>query len=269
MAAHLIRYPSRFLAMKALRVLALAPLWFALVAATPSPSPTPTPSPPPPSPTPCPTPVNANISLSPAAGEATVKITANGASFCPNQQISLYWDNRDHVAGSVTADPQGNFAKPNLTPFPGDKPGVHRLCASVLPNPCANFTLQGPPSPTPRISPPPSPTPSPSPSPSESPTPIPLPIDSAPTALDIITKPPFVFFPIIALLGIIGAIAYWALSAVNVRRTPPNLPTASVVHRSARPDMGPVNPPAAPQQPMPPPPPGGGEDAPPPSPPAP
>ncbi|OLC25919.1 MAG: hypothetical protein AUG06_05420 [Actinobacteria bacterium 13_1_20CM_2_65_11] len=52
----------------------------------------------------------------------------------------------------------------------------------------------------------------------------------------MITKPPLVFLPIIGLLGLLAAIAYWLL--MRVERTPV-LPSASVVHRSARPDIGP------------------------------
>jgi hypothetical protein len=127
-----------------------------------------------------------------------------------------------------------------VVPFPGDKAGTHRLCAVAPSNPCANYQLMAAPPPTPKASPERTPTPSPSPSPSPSPIVLPSNNDQTPTALDILTRPPFVFFPIIAVLGILGAIAYWALS--KVQRAPANLPTASVVHRSARPDMGPLTP---------------------------
>jgi hypothetical protein len=59
------------------------------------------------------------------------------------------------------------------------------------------------------------------------------------SGLDVITKPPFVFLPIIALLALLAALGYWALMRGD--RTPV-LPSASVVHRSARPDIGPVAP---------------------------
>jgi hypothetical protein len=62
---------------------------------------------------------------------------------------------------------------------------------------------------------------------------------SASGGLDVITKPPFVFLPIIALLALLAALAYWVLMRGD--RTPV-LPSASVVHRSARPDIGPVAP---------------------------
>jgi hypothetical protein len=65
---------------------------------------------------------------------------------------------------------------------------------------------------------------------------------------DVITKPPLVFLPIIALLALLAALAYWLLMRVD--RTPV-LPAASVVHRSSRPDMGPtgVRPSSAPTSP--------------------
>jgi hypothetical protein len=44
-----------------------------------------------------------------------------------------------------------------------------------------------------------------------------------------------VFLPVIAVLALIGLVAYWALGG-NQRSRPPALPAASVVHRAARPD---------------------------------
>jgi hypothetical protein len=69
------------------------------------------------------------------------------------------------------------------------------------------------------------------------------------SGLDVITRPPFVFLPIIALLALLAALAYWVLMRGD--RTPV-LPSASVVHRSARPDIGPVAPRPAPPPPVPP-----------------
>jgi len=174
----------------------------------------------------------------------------SGTYFLANESMSLYWDTPSHVATSVTTDSSGNFTKV-VSPFPGDGPGVHRLCATVQPGPCANFTLQGPPTPTPPAVPSPSPvsTPSASPSPSPSASPVALTVNGGGrSGLDVITKPPFVFLPIIALLALLAALAYWLLMRGD--RTPV-LPSASVVHRSARPDIGPV----VPRPPTPPPPP--------------
>jgi hypothetical protein len=221
------------------RLLALVPalVWFLLVAAA-SPSPT---SPPAasPSPTNVPTPVGAFLTIEPSAGGPSTQILVSGSYFLANEPMNLYWDTPDRVAGAVTSDSTGGFRK-TVTAFPGDKPGTHKICATVQPNPCATFTLQGPPSPTPAASPSPSPAASPSaqPSPTESPTPSPLVLtsNSGRGGLDVITRPPFVFLPIIGLLALLSALAYWMFMRVD---RPPVLPSASVVHRSARPYIGP------------------------------
>ena len=204
--------------------------------APPTPSPTPTPTP---TPVPTPTPPQfATIGLDPAAGGPSVGITVTGQLFLPNESITLYWDDPSRVAGSTVCNASGAFTVV-VKPFPGDAPGVHHLYASVQPKPHADFTLQGPPSPTPAASPTPSDSPSPSPSPIESPSPSPSP-SPVPVAnisgIDIITKPPFVFLPIIGALGLLGVIAYWALGD---RRSRTSALPASVVHRSFRPDYGP------------------------------
>ena len=200
-----------------------------------------------------PTPTAANIVLDIAAGGPSTRITVTGSYFLPGESMSLYWDSESRVAGNAQADSNGYFAIP-VIPFPGDSPGVHRLCASVPPRPCANFTLQGPPTPTPPSSPSPSPSPtasaSPSGSPSPSASPLTLTVNGGRSGLDVITKPPLVFLPIIALLALLAALAYWMLMRGD--RTPV-LPSASVVHRSARPEIGPVAPrPAPPVPPTPP-----------------
>jgi hypothetical protein len=149
--------------------------------------------------------------------------------------MTLFWDDPSHVAGNATTDVGGNFTQ-IVKPFPGDTPGPHHLCVSVQPNPCASFTLQGPPTPTP----PGVPSPSPSPSASASASPVALTVNGGGRGgFDVITKPPLVFLPIIALLALLAALAYWVLMRGD--RTPV-LPSASVVHRSARPDIGPVAP---------------------------
>ena len=104
-----------------------------------------------PTPSPTPTPVNAFLSLDITAGPPSTQITVNGGAFLSNEQMTLYWDNPNKVAGSGVADSSGNFTT-HVKPFSGDAPGVHRLCASVPPGPCANFSLEAP-SPTPVPSP--------------------------------------------------------------------------------------------------------------------
>lgn len=193
-----------------------------------------TPPPPPPTtPPPTPTPVNAFISLDVTSGDVNTAITVNGSAFLPNQSTGLYWDQPNKVAGASNADANGNFTT-KVKPFATDAPGVHRLCASVLPNPCASFTLQPTAaSPTPDTSPSPSPTPSPteSPSPSASPTPVAATI----SGFDVLTRPPFVILPIIAGIGIAIALGYWILSLV-MRPRQQVLKSVAVAHLASRPD---------------------------------
>ena len=237
--------------MRLLRVLVTLPLWFLLVAqATPSPStttattPTPpaaTPSPPPPptpipspTPVPTPTPVNAFITLDVTSGGPNTAITVNGGQFLPNQPMTLYWDQTNKVAGSATADANGSFST-RVKPFDGDAPGVHKLCASVQPNPCANFTLEAAAAPSPTPSPSPSPSPQATPSASASPVPLTTPMATTLNGFDVITKPPFVFLPLIGLAALVVSLGYWVLSIVRRPRTI-NFPSAAVVHRATRPD---------------------------------
>jgi hypothetical protein len=194
------------------------------------------------SPSPIPTPVtHAYIVLDTAAGGPRAKITVSGYSFPAGSTVSLYWDTDNQVVGSAPADSSGSFST-GVIPFPGSNPGAHQLCGAATglnqtTPPCANFTLQGAPTPTPPASPVPSPSASPSASPSPTPSasPVVLTANSGHGGLDVITRPPFVFLPIIGLLALLGALAYWLLMRVERKQV---LPSASVVHRSARPDVG-------------------------------
>src|SRR5207248_3242173 len=112
---------------------------------------------------PTPTPVNAFLSLDVTAGGSNTVINVSGGQFLPNEAVTLYWDQPNKVAGSATADGSGSF-NTRVKPFAGDALGVHRLCASVPPQPCANFALQAS-----TASPSPSSSPTGSPSPSASP----------------------------------------------------------------------------------------------------
>src|SRR5487761_850343 len=141
---------------------------------TPTPSPSPSPSPTPP---PTPTPTNAFLSLDVTAGDPTTQITVTGGAFLPNESMTLIWDPPNNkVAGGAVADGSGNFTT-HVKPFSGDPPGIHHLCASVPPNPCATFTLQAATvTPTPQESPSPSPDTSPSPTASPTDTASPTPV---------------------------------------------------------------------------------------------
>src|SRR5437899_10970194 len=125
-----------------------------------------------------------------------------------------------------------------VKPSANDAPGVHKLCANVQPNPCANFTVQAA-----VASPPPSPTPSelPSPSPTDEPTPTPQAatparVNTTLSGFDVISKPPFVFLPIFGVGALLLALAYWAFSVLRRPRRLAPLPSAAVVHRATRPD---------------------------------
>jgi hypothetical protein len=232
----------------------LLPVWF-LVAAPSSPTPTPPPPPPAsqsPSPSPSPSiPVNAFLSLDVTAGDANTVITVTGGQFLPNEQTGLYWDVANHVAGSASADQNGSFSNVKVKPFSGDAPGVHHLCASVQPNPCANFMINAP-----QASPSPSPTPSASPSPSPTAavtiTPSSTPVAASLNGFDVISRPPFVFLPIAGALAIGLALAFWLFTVVR-RPRQAALTSAAVVHRAMRPDYtaGFGAPPPAPQTPQP------------------
>src|ERR1700682_487238 len=204
-------------------------------------------------PTPTPTPVNAFLSLDTTSGDPNTQITVNGSAFLPNESTSLYWDQPAKVAGASNADANGNFTT-KVKPFAGDAPGVHRLCASVQPNPCASFTLQAlAASPSPQDSP--SPTPETSPSPSATATPVsPTPAPAPLNGLDVMLKPPFVILPIIAGAGLAIALIYW-ISSVALRPQPKVLKSVAVSHIAARPDYaaGFCTPPPAAEQPAAPP----------------
>jgi hypothetical protein len=178
-----------------------------------------------------------------STGDANTVINVTGGQFLPNQQVSLYWDQAAHVAGSATADANGSF-NTRVKPFAGDAGGVHHLCASVQPNPCANFTLQGA-----QTSPSPSPTPteSPSPTPTAAITASPASTPAAATlnGFDVISRPPFVFLPLAGVAAIGLALAFWLFSVIR-RPRQVALPSAAVVHRAMRPDYS-----AAPQSPAP------------------
>jgi hypothetical protein len=206
---------------------AMSPATRALIATTGCPAATPGSSP-------CP--ANAFLNIDPAGGGPNTPVNVHGRQFLPNEVINLYWDSPGKVAGTATANASGSFDQ-TFMPFPGDAPGNHAICTTEPPSPCATFNLQAAAtSPTPTSSPSNSPTPSASasPSPTESPSPSPVAAASI-NGIDIITRPPFVFLPIIALLALIGLAAYWALGG-NQRSRTLTLPAASVVHRAARPD---------------------------------
>jgi hypothetical protein len=187
-----------------------------------------------------PCPANAYLSLSVTAGGPNTTIGVSGGQFLAGEAMSLYWDTPSKVIGSATANSSGSFSNVNVKPFAGEQPGLHHICASVTPQPCAQFELQGAPTPTPAAPPTPTPAESPSPpespSPSASPTPIPIPAASATGGLDLILKPPLVFLPLAGLAGLVAAAGWWLFSVYP--RQQRTLASASVMHRSTRPTWG-------------------------------
>ena len=185
-----------------------------------------------PTPSPSPIPVHAFLSLDVTSGDATTVVNVTGGQFLPNEQVSLYWDDSSKVAAGATADGGGSF-NTRVKPFSSDAPGVHKLCAGVPPNPCANFTLLAPVAAT---SPSPSPSQSPSPSAEGGPSGVPS-VSPAATVngLNVITSPPFVFLPIVGGLAILLSLGYWFVNYMRRPRVAP-LPSAAVVHRATRPD---------------------------------
>jgi hypothetical protein len=183
------------------------------------------------------------------AGGPNTLITVNGSLFLPNQAVSLYWDQENRVSGATDTDANGNFTW-KVKPFPGDPPGLHKLCASVAPKPCATFTLQAA-----VTTPSPDASPSPEPSPSSSPlgAATPARIDSR-LSLDVMLRPPFVILPITAGVGLVIALLYWILS-IALRPRQQTLKSVTVGHLASRPDYtapfgaAPVAP--APAEPMP------------------
>jgi hypothetical protein len=170
------------------------------------------------------------------SGGPNTAITVNGGQFLANQPVTLYWDQKEKVAGSATADANGSFTT-RVKPFDGDAPAVHKLCASVQPNPCANFNLEPMASPSPSQSPSPSASPIATGSPSANPTaqPSATPVATTLSGFDVITRPPFVFLPLIGILGILLSVGYWILTIVRRPRAMA-YPSAAVVHRASRPD---------------------------------
>ena len=231
-------------------LIAIAPAARANLTADASGASSPTPTPPP-----TPTPVNAFLSLDITSGGPNTEITVNGGAFLANEQMTLYWDPPSNkVAGGANADGSGNFTT-RVKPFSGDSPGVHRLCASVPPFPCANFALVAPaasPSPSPSASPSPTDSPTPSPTAGATDTASPSPGAATINGLDVIMKPPFVILPIIGGLGLLVALGYFVLNLV-MRPRATTLKSVAVSHMATRPDYAagfgtppPLPPPPAP-----------------------
>ena len=249
--------------------------WLLTVAATPSVPPTPTlsspitvasPASPSPTPTPSPSPTatptsSGQLALSVALGAPGTTITVQGTAFRPGEQLTLYWDSPSTSLGQITADGQGTF-KVDIKAPAGD-PGQHSICVIEPNQTCAVFKLESAPTPTPSPSATPTPTPvaTATPAPTAAPTLVPdAPTSSShPSAISALLQPPFVIFPALLALALIGGSIYWIW--LGSRPRPGAVPAATVMHRSVHPvtpaslPVGPEPEAAAPIAPEPPPPP--------------
>jgi hypothetical protein len=193
--------------------------------------------------------------------------------------LNVLWDGTQ--ISTVDSDASGAIPVTSIV-IPDNATGAsHSICVEFTQgvNVCAAFNLQPP------ISP--SPGPSPSPSPSAGPTPAHTPTvsrtdGSGVSPLALLLQPPFVFLPILAILGLLGFLALWAWRSrpapplgevtinhlapaprqwepgLNAQPSPPPAPeppAAPIVYESPGASPGPA--------PAPPPPPPSGADVPP------
>jgi hypothetical protein len=155
-----------------------------------------------------------------------------------------------HLVDVIT---DGNGAFAIQLAIPNDSTGVsHQICVvENYGNVCTGFTLEALPSPTPTSTD--TPSASPSPSPSASPVaPVATTSSGGSSPLALLTRPPFVFLPIIAAIGLL---AFLALYLWRARPTPP-IGEVTILHRAPEPRVygsQPDSPPPAPA-PSPPPP---------------
>lgn len=212
-------------------VVVLPAAWLLTVAATPATAPR----------TPTPTPNTGVLSLDPTFGPPGTKLTVSGSAFQPNQAVQLYFDAPANALPAATADASGSFKV--QVDAPDAAIGPHTICSpqAGANTPCASFRLEPKPSPSPSATPSPSPTPAGTAPPSTPPSAAPTPDAPETTAVGLLTRPPFVFFPILLIVGALLSVA-WILWG---RRAPAPPARATVRHASTPPSM-PVMPAAAP-----------------------
>ena len=75
--------------------------------------------------------VSSQLSLNPYSGPPGAVVTAIGKSFYYHQKLTLYWDTKDRVVGTVTADANGSFTT-QIRP-PTDFVGNHSICLREAP----------------------------------------------------------------------------------------------------------------------------------------
>ncbi len=236
--------------LRLLGALSLVAVWLLSVAATPPTTGSPAPAPsasstavatPTPTPVPTPTPNSSGqLALSVTLGPPGTVITVSGTAFRPGESVTLYWDDSKKSLGQVTADGQGGFKLD--VQAPASDPGQHLVCAVEPNQTCAVFKLEA------------APTPSPSASATASPSPAataggvgaassPAPGQASPagstgqtSAVAALLQPPFVIFPALLLLALLGACAYWIWFGRRPRPAAAH-PAPRVLHTSVYPSV--------------------------------
>jgi hypothetical protein len=174
-----------------------------------------------------------------------VNFSGNGLD--ANQILGVLFDG-NHVS-DVNTDGGGSFSIQLVVPDAAPA-GTHQVCVSESNgNLCSGFTVEAAPASTPTPSD--TASPSPSPSPSDGTSAPAAPGSGGGSTLALLIKPPFVFLPIIAALGLL---AFLGLYLWRARQAPP-IGEVTILHRAPEPrDYGSL-PEAPPPPPAPEPPP--------------
>jgi hypothetical protein len=189
-----------------------------------------------------------SIFLNPSSAPPASRVNFSGTRLPISTPLAVTFDG-GHLVDVIT-DGSGAFAI--QLAIPNEATGVsHQICVvENYGNVCTGFTLEALPSPTPT----PTATPSPSPSPSTSPSPV----TQAPTSssdgtspLALLTRPPFVFLPILAAVALL---AFLGLYLWRARPTPP-IGEVTILHRAPEPRVYGTQPDQPPPAPAPSPPP--------------
>ena len=151
----------------------------------------------------------------------------SGNGLDANQILAVLFDG-NHVI-DVNTDGGGSFSIQLVIPDTAPA-GTHQVCVSESNgNLCSGFTVEAAPASTPTPSTSPSPSPSPSPSGGTSPA-VPG-SGGGGSTLALLTKPPFVFLPIIAALGLL---AFLGLYLWRARPVEP-IGEVTILHRAPEP----------------------------------
>jgi len=183
------------------------------------------------------------IFLNPASAPPSTHVNLSGSNFPPSATLNVLFDGTE--ISTVKSDAGGSIPVTAIVIPDNAAVASHQVCVEFTQgvNVCAAFTLEPP------VSPSPSPAASPSPSPSASPTSTPAPVATSTggvSPLAVMTRPPFVFLPIVAVVGLILFLSLWAW----LSRPGPPLGEVTVHHLAPSPrsyESTPLAPPAAPE----------------------